>query len=401
MSASRAAVHRPAWHAVSALVLVCALFGCSNSPNRAAAPTPSSTSIPAPVTAPHALPSAPTSTAPLGGDLPAAFDPVSVTFVSLTRGWILGSEPCPTSSCAAIFRTDDGGSTWRRVPAPSVRVVGDVQTIRFADANNGWLFGPNLWTTHDGGEHWSPTTLPGESAPARVGALEAANGSVHAAVFDGASTVQIETSVVDADAWTQSPTTIPIGAGPVPDAQIVLHGSSGWLVEVDRTVVGGARLVGDNWVPWDPPCLSVNGPMVLAAATSDDLAAICNEGVWGPPGPGPHTRLYLSSDGGATFREVETPVPLGCCIPAVTSPAPGSVVASGTADGGVAVLLATFDAGATWTPVLSTGDRGPWAEVGFTSSKQGVAVSRGSDGKLGELAMTFDGGHNWRRVTSP
>jgi photosystem II stability/assembly factor-like uncharacterized protein len=277
-----------------------------------------------------------------------------------------------------------------------------VRTIRFADANNGWLFGPNLWTTHDGGAHWSRAALPGDSAGGRVAALEAANGRVHAAVLGRSSSVQIDTSAVGTDAWTQSPTTIPLGAGPVPDAQIVLHGSAGWLVEIDRTVVGGARLVGDNWVRWEPPCNSVNGPMVLAAASATDLVAVCNEGVWGPPGPDAGMRLYRSSDGGATFAEVPPAVPLSCCASGLTSSAAGAIVASGLRNDGVGVLLATFDGGATWAPVFSTDTRdGSWADVGFTSANQGVAVSAGFEGQPGVLAMTFDGGHTWKRVAVP
>ena len=204
-------------------------------------------------------------TGPTGGRVPAGFQPVSATFASASEGWLLGAVPCTGGACsAAIVRTTDGGRTWAGIPAPESVVLppdeaagpgGVVRGLRFANALDGWAFGPALFATHDGGSTWQRVTLPGAAADAEVMALETSAGLVHAAFIDGVgAVVRIATSPVDEDAWTVSPTAVPVGAGPVPDAHLVLHGTAGWLIEVDRAVVGGARLVSGAWQPWQPPC---------------------------------------------------------------------------------------------------------------------------------------------------
>ncbi len=72
------------------------------------------------------------------------------------------------------------------------------------------------------------------------------------------------------------------------------------------------------------------------------------------------------------------------------------MVAGSTSDGS-AVLLATFDTGATWATVKQGGE-GRWTDVGFTSTDQGVAVDIPSDAPAGALFMTLDGGHTWNAV---
>jgi hypothetical protein len=254
----------------------------------------------------------------------------------------------------------------------------------------------DLWTTHDGGAHWAPTTLPGVEAGADVFDLEAGSGSVHVAVIDSSSTaVRILTSPADRDGWTLSPTKVQIGGGPVPLAQVVTQGATGWVLEVDRVVVGGARLVGDAWQPWPPPCVDAGGSAFLAASTPSALVAVCNEGQWNerPRVVG----AYLSGDNGTTFSPAPVLVPLAEAS-AVASATPGVAVVAGRTEGGADVLVATFDGGATWTTVHTVdGDRS-WNDLGFTSATQGVVVEISSAGDTGSLLMTLDAGHTWHQV---
>lgn len=332
---------------------------------------------------------------PKGGPVPVGFTPVSVTFVSLDTGWVLGTAPCTSPPCTSVVRTSDRGRTWVGIPAPRVDLAADhvrgVGTVRFADPDNGWIYGPELWATHDGGAHWSRSTLPGVAPNAQVSDLEASNGMVHAAVIDGGR-VHIETSPVAADAWEISPTTVSSGAGPVPKAQIVLQGSVGWLIEIDRTVVGGARLNGGEWAPWKPPCADIGGPATLAASTPSEMVVVFDEGLLTGV---PQVRANRSTDGGTTFQADATPVPLGCCVADVASGHPGTAVVASTTGDGAAVLVATFDEGASWTTVYRAPDRQAWDELGFTSAAQGVAISRESDKTTATLLMTLDGGHSW------
>lgn len=345
--------------------------------------------------------------APTASPAPTAtgtFSVSSVTFVSPELGWVLGSRPCSGSSqCLALMRTGDGGQIWSPTTAPPTHLSaaaqpGGVSQVRFANREDGWAFDPELWSTHNGGATWARITLPAVSSGAIVARVEAADGLVQAAVLDPRSSmVRIETSLVATDSWHISPTSIPIGAGPAAMLQLVLQGASGWLIEDDRAVVGGARLINGRWEPWQPPCPNVNGAAFLAASTRNDLIAVCDQGAWGPATPaGPRT--YVSSDGGISFRMLSSAGPSGVedegCV--LASPIPGVAVATG--DPG---LMATFDGGVTWTTVYAAPTDTFMQYVGFETSTQGVAIASNDAGTspVGSLLMTLDGGHLWSPVT--
>lgn len=340
---------------------------------------------------------------PVGGPVPTGFQPVSVTFVSANAGWLLGSATCTGQPCPAIVRTTDSGRTWQGIPAPAASITppgglgaAGVSGLRFADALDGWAFGPDLWATHDGGATWRKVSLPGAGTETQVMALETAAGVVHAAFFagGGGGVIQISTSPIGTDAWTVSPTQVQFGAGPVPHAQFVLHGTTGWLIEVDRTVVDGARLVSGTWRAWQPPCLDANGPATLAAATDLDLVAACDIGVWSTP-TGVH--LYASTDAGSSFTEAASKVPV-FDIQGVAASTPSATVVGGSLSGGGSALVASFDGGRTWTPVYVLKSTGSFSDLGFTTESQGVTIASSGTGSA-QLLMTRDGGHTWSPVT--
>jgi photosystem II stability/assembly factor-like uncharacterized protein len=294
-----------------------------------------------------------------------------------------------------VLRTRDGGATWAGVPAPPAPLTNGttagVAHLRFADPLDGWAYGSTpdgstLYATHDGGTSWHAVTLP---VSGDLSALEAAAGTVHAVVISTGGQVRILSASVHSDGWTASPTTLAAGAGPVPHAQLVLSGTSGWVVEVDRTTGGGARLSNGAWTPWQPPCTNVQGPAVLAASSPLQLVATCQVGLWSAP-QGEH--LFTSHDGGATFVESTGPADPTDGSVAIATPAPGVVVA------GSASLVATFDGGASWRTVYAGG--GAAVEVGFTSPTHGIAVL-GDPSHHSTLVRSSDGGHTWEAVTFP
>jgi photosystem II stability/assembly factor-like uncharacterized protein len=308
------------------------------------------------------------------------------------------------------MRTENDGKTWTGVTPPPTHLnyieqpSGGVSQVRFANSQDGWAFDPELWATHDGGATWSQILLPGPSSTAyvvspysSVFSLETADGLVQAVVYNGNAELEIETSPIGVDDWQMSATTVELGAGPAAMPQLVLQGSAGWLLEDDRTVIGGARLINGQWQPWQPPCLGVNGAAFLAASTPQDLIAVCDQGVWGPATPA-GVYDYVSTDGGTSFAMLGTPLSgiddEGSCL---ASPSPSVVFVAGGAG-----LLATFDGGVSWSTVYpaSTGTGGP-AYVGFETETQGVAIWVNGAGVIpvGSLLMTFDGGHHWSPVT--
>lgn len=366
-------------------------------PSLAPSSSPSSTAVPSPSPSPAA-------SAAAAASLPAGFDPVSASFVSADTGWVLGSVAasgagCGATACAAVARTTDGGQTWALVGAPAAPSTdstgslptGGVATIRFADQRNGWAFGfEALWATHDGGLSWHAVALPGLTSENRLFALAAGNSLVHAALGNP-NGIGIVTSPADRDAWSAPSITVQFGAGPVPASQIVLSGAAGWMVEVDRAVVDGARLAGGAWRAWQPPCLGTAGPALIAAADAAHLVAACDIGVWSTP-QGEH--LYASADGGSTFTEVGT-LPLQE-VRAIAEPSASTVVIAGTGANGTPEIATSGDGGRTW-PDVTRFASGAVTDLGFATATGGAAVVTDAAGD-GRLWLTSDGGRTWRVI---
>jgi photosystem II stability/assembly factor-like uncharacterized protein len=358
-------------------------------------PSPSPSAVPGPE--PDTESSQPT--AADSRAVPAGFVATSVTFVSPKDGFVLGRAHCATDphGCTAIVRTSDNGKTWKSVNAPAD--VGSTPyaspKIRFATVNDGWLVGSEVWSTHDGGDTWVRVQLDA-AATGTVIDLAASAGTVHVVTLRQAGDqfrYEIWSSPVGHDDWYRSPTTIPKGAAPVQDGQLVLHGGDGWVLLNERTVYAGAELHDRKWSLWKPPCADRGGPATLAASTSRDLVAVCQEGQWG--GPPPQTRLHVSHDGGATFTPGDAPLPQSAGEPATPRP---NTVALASSDGETAAIRASFDGAKTWSVVYRAPKFTHLFELGFTTATQGIAIASSSDGATGELIMTTDGGHHWRVV---
>ena len=90
---------------------------------------------------------------------------MDLTWVSDQRGWALAAVPCVRGLCPRVAATGDGGRTWTALPVPpgiiedesgavSCAPVACVGQIRFAAAKVGYLFGPALFQTDEGGRTW-------------------------------------------------------------------------------------------------------------------------------------------------------------------------------------------------------------------------------------------------------
>jgi photosystem II stability/assembly factor-like uncharacterized protein len=170
----------------------------------------------------------------------------------------------------------------------------------------------------------------------------------------------------------------------VPEAQFVLAGSAGWVLAVNRVVIDGARLVDGSWESWRPSCADSLGPAVLVAWSETGLLALCDVGLWNEPA-GEH--LFVSTDGGDTFVERNTALPFDGADLAAAPTDSAFFVKVGS------VLLASFDAGETWTAVLDTGPSARAGYLGFTTHTQGVLIDDTG------MFMTRDGGRTWHEVS--
>ena len=89
------------------------------------------------------------------------------TWVSDDHGWALVRTACGSSACVTLRETVDGGDTWTSLPVPMGSMCA---SVRFATAKVGWMFGPELWQTADGGRTWKRV------ASATVVDVEASHG---------------------------------------------------------------------------------------------------------------------------------------------------------------------------------------------------------------------------------
>ena len=325
----------------------------------------SSPTTPVPPTTAGGTTTAPTNTSPA----------LSATFVSTQTGYALEQN-------GTIAGTTDGGHSWHRVG--KLPTTGPDETIRYIDAADGFAFAPlsgPLRITHDNGATWTNVTTPFAS----VADLAIARGTIYVVALNSTQprAFGIWSTPVAHLVWKRDPLTLSVGAGPDPAEQIVLNGGRGWIVDVNRTTIAGARLASNGtWAKWNPPCFGKNGPDFLSASTSVDLFATCEEGLWGPPA---HAKtVYVSHDGGTTFSRHLAPE-FG---PVMSATANSAVVA-----GNLGHLQHTTDGGATWTVVATFGSDA--ADLGFTSTTQGFDITGG------RMLMTSDAGATWRRVSLP
>ena len=382
------------------------------------------------------------------------FNPMSVTFVSLGTGWALGTLPCKSSgTCLALEKTTDAGRSWANQPLPPALLDSADRSVtngipkgspgytrlpaalygpyglgvRFADAEDGWIYGglalsdgayeAVLWSTHDGGATWHHLpVLPGNmrTYDTVVFDLEAAGGAVYLMAPNSQGGVSVESSPVGSDSWHLDSTPAlgnPAGGGEQ-DGAFVFQGGKGWLVEGnDRGVTGSAQLVrpgASEWKSWAAPCANVgNSFFVPAASTSANLVDVCQMGGFAFPlsksAPKGATIgsywLYASSNSGVSFSAEQRLGGNGYPFAGlVASPKPGVVlVGSGFTGTSEQELLASFNGGRSWAPVY----KGDLFYLGFTSPSQGVGLVRSSlqDATKTEMIMTFDGGGHWSEVS--
>ncbi|HKN50575.1 MAG TPA: hypothetical protein VJ010_10155 [Actinomycetota bacterium] len=317
---------------------------------------------------------------PPDATLPAGFSPVSITRTSLRVGWALGTSVCGTEVCTALARTRDGGATWHSVPVPA-----DVETpspngisrVRFANASDGWLFGPQVWATHDGGTSWRPVAPLGGP----VISLEAADGRAWGLVesAEGVSAT-VEAAPVDTDDWK------PVGRAAAAIG-ITLHGKVGYAVAPDGALVAlepEPAGIEERGVPC--PAATV---AAIAAPSDTEVAVVCAA----DPGAGSSTKtLLLSHDGGRTWSTAGVAPRGGQTSGLAAASTHTFVVAAASA---ASYLYRTTDAGKTWKTVFTdTGGGSPLKDLGFTDSTHGVVVLGAfPDAKL---FVSSDAGGTWK-----
>jgi photosystem II stability/assembly factor-like uncharacterized protein len=334
-------------------------------------------------TKPHAKAAPPTQTqtGTVAASLPAQFSPRSFTAIGELTWWVLGPGPCALSSeqppCGSIAKTTDGGRTFKGLPAPQAKLSNDgsasgYSQLRFADAKNGFAFGPDLYATHDGGETWHRVDVGGT-----VNDLAISGGQAFAVVGN-----RLMQSAVGSNSWsTVAAAGVVSGGLSVQDAAIIVQSGQG-------TGIGGNVLVsGDGGQSFNAhPAPSPGLPCLFSAPTPPVVWARCATGT--------QSGVWRSSDLGGSFTAV---VSTGLSLP---NSAPFAAASSSTAVVGGEQLYRTTNDGSTWSQTGPTGIH--WTYLGFTDPTHGVALGfAGQNANDARLYYTIDAGQSYHRVAIP
>lgn len=281
--------------------------------------------------------------------------------------------------------------------------------IRFADPTDGWVFAPDIWSTHDGGTSWKRVTLGG--APSQVVALEAAAGEVDAVVTH----CQGEQTDCPAQLWhspTGSDQFSEVGAVKLPPGvaasfAISLHGHTGYLVDTANSPASPDLWVttdGLDWVQRASPCGADMWLVSVGPFDATHAYMLCTAP--GAAGSAPK-RVYLTPDAGRSFTALAAQPPTGG-DGGVIAAASSSVIAIASSSGGSAIYLSS-DTGRSWTSPRFFGDGGVgFGYFGFTDATHGLALhapaarTTAPGAKLSDygpdpasLLLTNDAGRTW------
>jgi photosystem II stability/assembly factor-like uncharacterized protein len=383
--------------AVVAIVLVNAHHS-TTSPSNASSAAANATSSSSASTSRHtgtttsASTTATTTTGPVSTPIPAHFAPQSFTAISELEWWLLGPAPCQFVGghppCGSILRTTDGGRHFIGIGEPHASVSSDpnqpgYSQIRFADADNGFAFGPDLYATHDGGQSWTAVDVGGSVAD-----LAISSGIAYATVdvsSSGAAGNRLMRSPVSADEWTTVSAAGDVSGG------LWVQGSDVFVQSGVGNGIGSDVLVshdgGTSFTSYPSPTAG------LGCQYQEPVPPV----LWAHCATGTESGMWRSTDAGAQF---DTAIPsAGLSLP---NSATFAAASDTTAVVGYQQLYRTDDGGQTYSPV-GPKDVVAWSYLGFTDDTHGVALGYvGSVSAANQhLYYTTDGGQSYHLVTVP
>jgi hypothetical protein len=329
-------------------------------------------------------------TAPPGGPVPRGFRVASATFVSANDGWVLGrvTKTCTHVPCTAVLRTTNGSRSWVSIPAPRYKVASSdlsvgLRRLRFANANDGFAYGSQLWVTHNGGSSWHRV----RQVPGDITDLETSSGVVYAATTVTTSGKQvIYSSPVGSDSW-QPVAGLPEAAGTGGLGDITLHGKAGWIILGNRLY---ATQNGSSWTKESFHCPASEGIASVGAFSTTQITLLCA----GNAAAGSTSKvLYASNNGGAHFTKAGNP-PSGGDGGLLAEPNPSHLFIA-TASGAT-WIYGSNDGGRSWRTAKKIDDGGlGWNDFAFITATQGVAVEGMQANGNSRLWLTRTAGRSW------
>lgn len=356
-----------------------------------------------------------TAAPPAGTVVPSGFEPASVTFVSTTTGFVIGIDSsCAAGTCVALARTTDGGTSWVSLPAPQAgytahgvqgsSTVPGVSEVRFAGEMDGWIYGPSLFATHDGGATWQQVNLGGS-----VISLETSGGYVDAVVSPCVGEQECSGPLVLYQAPARGGAFAPVLTGPSTSSAgglshlLTLHAPVGFVNMSGTGAPGQADFYAtqnlaqpSGWKAFPDPCTVTSGYAVdsFVAPDTSSLYTLCS----GPAAAGSVEKEVVKTVN-AVSSAVGTP-PFGGDPEELAATSTGTLVVS--AASGASFLYRSTDGGATWTTPVSFDDGGiGFNDLGFSTSTMGEVIHGYPGPPAGfpsQLLMTGDGGATWAAV---
>jgi hypothetical protein len=342
--------------------------------------------------------------------LPPGFHAQSMSWVSPSHGWMLGSASCARGPCTAVVGTIDGGGTWTTLgtvaaPVTIERATG-VTEVRFADDLHGWAFEPALYATRDGGITWHRQATPGGGhlIMALAADAEAAYAVVSPCRLNQScdEPATLWRTIPGQTTWTQVPVQLPVVTG-FDTAVLAVHGSVAYLA-VPSALDGVSADVldvtvdGQQWLTRPDPCSPKDGETLTGLAPINDssVALLCQGNI----GFGKAAKLVLlSDDNGLTTRSTGEMSLWGITSQVAATPSGTLVVASYS----IGSWIYRNADGTSWTTQVDLGDGGMgWNDLVFTTDEVGFVIHGpasccGGSGP-GELWETTDGGLTWAPV---
>ena len=370
-----------------------------------------------------AIPPASESPTVVASALPSGFEPESASFVSSDTGFVLGISHCASGSCLTIARTQDAGTTWSSIPAPNVSLtqpgepnspIGSVSKIRFLNINDGYLFGPDLYATHNGGTTWQKITLQGIPSSYVVTALETNGRNTYLIAVNpnvSPSPNYLFISDVTTGLFIKSkfvfPTGTPTQISTNPYGAVLTANNHGSVLTPLSSQIGILYYQATGTAGWTPikaHCpggLSANPVVALATPVLGSSTPQLILGCGGGAGAGSQEKTVVKSGDLKTTRRASARPPLGGILEAIASP-DGKTIAV-AASSGATFLYSSVDSGTTWKTAISDSTFGgaPIHDLGFTTPTQGFAVighANTAGNRTSIFLMTHDQGISWPEV---
>jgi photosystem II stability/assembly factor-like uncharacterized protein len=343
--------------------------------------------------------------------VPAGFQPVSASFQSADTGFALGAVGCRRlRACRArLAATADGGARWHFVNAPDVRLFNGagnsltqasrVSGVAFASRRDGWLYGPGLYATHDGGAHWRRISLHGDIVPSLGGgvvAMAASSRTAYAVVspdpFRGRP-VELYASPAGRDAWVRVGTM----TGD-PFASLAVSGKAAWFGTSTHL---WATADGVRWHRYPFRCPGARYQLSdIAAASHSNVAFLCTDA----HGMFQTDKAVLRSVNGGRTEHLAGHAPAGgdtnggIAVP----PHRSKVITIAVISPGPDFLDRSADGGKTWAEVAVPGTGGGvnLGSLSYVSRTVGWVVAGGPplQGGSNRLLRTSDAGRSWHTV---